>query len=122
MRDTEQRAAAKAFAEYWKERGYEKGESQPFWLSLLRDVLGVEAPEKFITFEEQVRLDHTSFIDGFIKPPYLIKSVVKIVLFLGGLIFNYLNEKCKNIYPSWLVHMCANFATNTIGFILFGIF
>lgn len=63
-----------------------------------------------------------SFIDGFIKPPYLIKSVVKIVLFLGGLIFNYLNEKCKNIYPSWLVHMCANFATNTIGFILFGIF
>ena len=23
-----------------------------------------------------------SFIDGFIKPPYLIKSVVKIVLFL----------------------------------------
>ena len=66
MRDTEQRAAAKAFAEYWKDRGYEKGESQPFWLSLLRDVLGVEAPEKFIAFEEQVRLDHTSFIDGFI--------------------------------------------------------
>ena len=42
-------------------------------------------------------------------------------LFVGGLIFNYLNEKCKNIYPSWLVHMCANFAINTIGFILFGI-
>lgn len=42
-------------------------------------------------------------------------------LFVGGLIFNYLNEKCKNIYPSWLVHMCANFAINTIGFMLFGI-
>lgn len=52
MKDTQRRAAAKAFAEYWKDRGYEKGESQPFWLSLLRDVLGVEAPEKFITFEE----------------------------------------------------------------------
>ena len=39
----------------------------------------------------------------------------------GGCIFNYLNEKCENIYPSWLVHMCANFAINTIGFILFGI-
>ncbi len=42
-------------------------------------------------------------------------------LFMGGIIFNYLNEKCKNIYPSWLVHMCANFAINTIGFMLFGI-
>ena len=72
MRDTEQKAAAKAFAEYWKDRGYEKGESQPFWLSLLRDVLGVEAPEKFITFEEQVRLDHTSFIDGFIPATHVL--------------------------------------------------
>lgn len=72
MKDTERRTAAKDFAEYWKDRGYEKGESQPFWLSLLRDVLGVEAPEKFITFEEQVRLDHTSFIDGFISATHVL--------------------------------------------------
>ena len=72
MKDTERRAGAKAFAEYWKDRGYEKGESQPFWLSLLRDVLGVESPEKFITFEEQVRLDHTSFIDGFIPSTHVL--------------------------------------------------
>lgn len=42
-------------------------------------------------------------------------------LFAGGLIFNYLNEKSGSIYPSWLVHMFANFAINTIGFMLFGI-
>ena len=72
MKDTERRVAAKAFYEYWKDRGYEKGESQPFWLSLLRDVLGVEAPEKFITFEEQVRLDHTSFIDGVIPATHVL--------------------------------------------------
>lgn len=72
MKDTERRTAAKAFAEYWKDRGYEKGESQPFWLSLLRDVLGVESPEKFITFEEQVHLDHTSFIDGFIPSTHVL--------------------------------------------------
>lgn len=42
-------------------------------------------------------------------------------LFIGGCIFNFLNEKCENIYPSWLVHMCANFAINTVGFILFGL-
>lgn len=72
MKDTERRTAAKEFAEYWKNKGYEKGESQPFWLSLLRDVLGVEAPEKFITFEEQVHLDHTSFIDGFIPSTHVL--------------------------------------------------
>ena len=42
-------------------------------------------------------------------------------LFFGGCIFNFLNEKCKNIYLSWLVHMFANFAINTVGMILFGI-
>ncbi|MCD8347205.1 MAG: methylase [Lachnospiraceae bacterium] len=66
MTDTEQRAAAKAFAEHWKGRGYEKGESQSFWLELLQSVYGVESPTHFIVFEEQVHLDHTSFIDGMI--------------------------------------------------------
>lgn len=42
-------------------------------------------------------------------------------LFAGGLIFNYLNERSSTVYPSWLVHMFANFAINTVGFILFGI-
>lgn len=65
---TNQAVAAEQFAEYWKDKGYEKGECQPFWLSLLSKVFGVEEPEKFIEFEDQVHLDHTSFIDGFI--PY----------------------------------------------------
>ena len=42
-------------------------------------------------------------------------------LILGGCIFNYLNESNDNIYPSWFVHMFANFAINTVGFILFGV-
>ena len=67
MRDVEQKAAAKAFAEYWKGHGDEKGESQKFWLSLLQDVLGVEHPEQFISFEDRVFLGHTSFIDGYIS-------------------------------------------------------
>lgn len=40
-------------------------------------------------------------------------------LFAGGIIFNFFNERYNNIYLSWLIHMFANFATNTIGFILF---
>ena len=64
---TEKQLAAEAaqFAREWKGRGYEKGDSQSFWLALLR-VLGVEQPELFIRFEEQVKLDNTSFIDGHI--------------------------------------------------------
>ncbi len=42
-------------------------------------------------------------------------------LFAAGIMFNLINEKSKSIYPSWLVHMFANFAINTVGFILFGI-
>ena len=72
MKVNEMRLAAKEFAAYWKDKGYEKGESQPFWLSLLRDVYGVEQPEKFITFEEQVKLDHTSFIDGHIAATHVL--------------------------------------------------
>lgn len=66
MKDSEQRAAAKKFAETWKGRGYEKGDSQPFWISLLRDVFGVENIAEFIKFEEHVHIDHDSFIDGMI--------------------------------------------------------
>ncbi len=64
MTDVQQRAAAKKFATDWNSKGYEKGNSQPFWLSLLRDVYGVEHPEQFITFEEKVMIDNMSFIDG----------------------------------------------------------
>ena len=72
MKDTERRIAAKEFAEYWKDKGYEKGESQKFWLTLLQDVLGVTRPEQFITFEEQVKLDHTSFIDAYIPATHVL--------------------------------------------------
>lgn len=72
MRDMEQRTAAKEFAEYWSNRGYEKGESQPFWLELLQKVLGVKEPAHYITFEEQVKLDHTSFIDGMIPETHVL--------------------------------------------------
>ena len=72
MTDIEQKKAAKAFAEYWKERGDEKSDSQSFWLALLRDVLGVKEPEKYIFFEERVKLDHTSFIDGHIPTTHVL--------------------------------------------------
>lgn len=72
MNDVEQRKAAKAFAANWQGKGYEKGESQPFWLQLLGEVLGVEHPAQFIKFEGQVMLDHTSFIDAVIPSTHVL--------------------------------------------------
>lgn len=48
-------------------------------------------------------------------------TLTMLGLFVGGLIFNYFNEKYKNIYVTWLIHMFANFAINFIGLMLFNI-
>lgn len=72
MMDSKQRLAAKSFVQSWTGKGYEKGESQPFWLQLLGEVLGVEHPAQFISFENQIMLDHTSFIDGTIESTHVL--------------------------------------------------
>ena len=56
---------------------------------------------------------------GMFHPAVL--ALLMFGLIVGGLIFNALNDKLGNIYPSWFVHMAANFAINTIGVILFGV-
>ena len=68
----ERSLSVKKFVAHWSGRGYEKGESQTFWLSLLRDVLNVSEPEKFIRFEVPVKLKHTSFIDAFLPDTKVI--------------------------------------------------
>ena len=67
MTEVQQRAAAKEFAAYWSARGDEKQETQRFWIDLLRNVYGIAEPEKAIEFEYPVKLDHVSFIDGYIR-------------------------------------------------------
>ena len=47
-----------------------------------------------------------------------LNALVLVGLAVGGMVFNYLNEKFDCIYVSWLTHMFANFAINTIGFLL----
>ena len=76
MTDMEQKKAAKLFAEQWKDKGYEKGESQTFWLQLLNDVYEVKNVSQFIKFEDAVHIDKaTGFIDAFIdKTKVLIEQ------------------------------------------------
>ena len=118
MRETTQQAAAKAFAKYWEDKGYEKGESQKFWLSLLRDVFGVAEPEKFITFEDQVKLDSsTGFIDGYIAETKVMieqkgsgKDLNKPIRQSDGSMLNpfqqakkYITELPLSQHPRWVV-------------------
>ena len=80
MNDKEQKKAAKEFAARWQGRGYEKGESNLFWIDLLTHVYGVDNIAEFISFEDQVHLDHTSFIDGYIESTHTMieqKSIGK---------------------------------------------
>lgn len=54
------------FLAHWTGRGYERGDTQKFWLELLRDVLGIADAVSYIKFEAPVQLKHQSFIDAFI--------------------------------------------------------
>jgi len=80
VKESEQKAAAAQFAAKWAGRGYEKGETQTFWLELLQQVYGVANPSGFIVFEEQVDLSHKSFIDATIPETHVMieqKSIGK---------------------------------------------
>ena len=61
-------------------------------------------------------LYHVAMMIGWFSP--MLFLLVMVGLAAGGTIFNWLNEKLDTIYCSWLTHMFANFAINTIGFIL----
>ncbi len=78
--EKQRQEAAREFALRWKGRGYEKGDSQVFWTELLTQVYGVENPSQFLRFEQQARLDHTSFIDVLIPSTHVMieqKSIGK---------------------------------------------
>lgn len=116
MTDVKQRIAFKEFAKNWKDKGYEKGESQKFWISLLT-ILGVEHPEQFISFEDQVHLDHTSFIDGYIPTTKVLieqkssdKDLYKPIKQSDGSLLNpfqqakrYITELPLSKHPRWVV-------------------
>ena len=72
MTDVQQKAAAKQFVKDWLGHGDEKQETQRFWMALLQKVYGVAEPDKAIEFEVRVKLDHTSFIDGYIKDTHVL--------------------------------------------------
>ena len=118
MTEKEQKQAAKQFAEFWKDKGYEKGQSQTFWLQLLSQVYGIERPEQFIEFEDQVHIDkNTGFIDGYITTTKVLieqksidKDLRKGIRQSDGSLLNpfqqakkYIAELPLSKHPKWVI-------------------
>ena len=62
---------------------------------------------------------HLSMVREWTSPLIVVLGIIG--LFLSGIFFNLINERNGNIYNSYMVHMFANFAINTIGFQMFGL-
>lgn len=111
-------SAAAEFAERWKGRGYERGESQPFWIDLLSNVYGIETPSGgFITFEDHRMVDASNFIDGripstkvLIEQKSLGKDLRKGILQSDGSLLNPFQQARRYVvslpvseHPRWIV-------------------
>ena len=111
-------SAAVEFAERWKGRGYERGESQPFWIDLLSNVYGIETPsDGFITFEDHRMVDASNFIDGripstkvLIEQKSLGKDLRKGILQSDGSLLNPFQQARRYVvslpvseHPRWIV-------------------
>lgn len=118
MTDLEQKKKAKEFAELWKDKGYEKGQSQIFWTTLLTNVFGVENISEFIEFEDQVHIDKTTgFIDGYIPSTKVLieqksieKDLRKPIKQSDGSLLNpfqqakkYIAELPVSKHPKWVI-------------------
>ena len=68
---TNQKQAAKQFVQNWSGKGYEKGETQRFWLDLLHTIFGIDNPMAMMEFEIPVKTitkeKGSDFIDGYIS-------------------------------------------------------
>ena len=61
---------------------------------------------------------HVAIMDSWFHPVLLILFTAGLAL--AGMLFNWL-DRAGSLWPSWLVHMGANLATNLIGLRLFGL-
>ena len=72
MTQFEQEKQAQKFVNLWKDKGNERSDAQKFWIQLLRDVLGIDDSEQYIDFELAVKLNSTSFADGYINETHTL--------------------------------------------------
>lgn len=67
MNPLKRKKEIKKFIQRWINRGSEKKDSQSFWIDLLTNIYEIDNPVEYISFEDSIMMDHTSFIDGYIE-------------------------------------------------------
>ncbi len=122
-----QKMAARQFVKDWSGKGYEKGETQRFWLSLLHNVYGIDDPTKIMEFETPVKTfakdKGKDFIDAYIIPTRVLieqkgshidlkekatqSDRTELTPFQQGL--RYASGLGVDKYPRWIV--ACNFQT-----------
>jgi hypothetical protein len=116
--DKKMAKAAGEFAQRWRGRGYERGESQPFWLDLLENVFGIATPtDGFIRFEDHRMVDSSNFIDAripstrvLIEQKSLGKDLRKGILQSDGSLLTPFQQARRYVvsmpvseHPRWIV-------------------
>ena len=122
-----QKQAAKAFVQEWSGKGYEKGETQRFWIDLLHSVFGIDNPTKIMEFEMPVKTfakdKGSDFIDAYIATTKVLieqkgshidlsakarqSDGMELTPFQQGL--RYASGLGTGKYPRWIV--ACNFTT-----------
>ena len=117
INDKKRQSAAVAFAEKWQGRGYEKGDTQKFWLELLQNVFGVEDSFSFAVFEDKVMVESTNFMDVYLPSTRVLIEQKSIDKDLGapirqsdGAMLNPFQQARKyivglplSLHPRWVV-------------------
>lgn len=104
MEDIDIALEAKNFSMDWYERGYEKGETQKFWLTLLQKILRVNNPDKIIEFELPVP---NGFIDAYFPATKVLIEQKSFDVPLGNEVFaqaqRYADALPDNKKPRWII-------------------
>lgn len=118
MTQAEQRESARKFINEWRGKGYEKGDTQRFWIALLSDVLGMDNVTSRIVFEKEVIISgQTKFIDAYIPETRVMieqkslgKDLNKPIAQSGGVMLtpyeqakNYANNMAVDEAPRWII-------------------
>lgn len=73
MTDSEQREAARQFANRWNGRGNEDEDGRSYWLELLTEVLGLEHATAQVNFEKKVVVNgNTKRIDAYLPETHVL--------------------------------------------------
>ncbi len=122
-----QKQAAKAFVREWSGKGYEKGETQRFWIDLLHSVFGIDNPTRIMEFELPVKTfakdKGSDFIDAYISTTKVLieqkgshidlsakarqSDGMELTPYQQGL--RYASGLPLNMHPRWIV--ACNFTT-----------